>query len=83
MPNGKPGDYPLTDILIHKLTVFGKDADDLIRKIADLSSSSELNSWWQSEIGSSPDRELIMSKGRLRLAELQQRANQSGWETQR
>jgi hypothetical protein len=32
MPNGKPGDHPLTDILVHKLKVYGREADDLIRK---------------------------------------------------
>jgi hypothetical protein len=35
MPNEKPGDHPLTDILVHKLNVYGPEADDLIRKIAE------------------------------------------------
>lgn len=35
MPNGKPDDHPLTDILVHKLNVYGPEADDLIRKIAE------------------------------------------------
>lgn len=33
MPNGKPGDHPLTDILVHGLDVFGPRADALIREI--------------------------------------------------
>jgi hypothetical protein len=33
MPNGKPGDHPVTDITIHHLEVFGQVCDDLIRDI--------------------------------------------------
>ena len=51
MPNGKPGDDPLNDILVHKLDVSGSEADDLIRRIADLCSRRELYEWWNSEIG--------------------------------
>ena len=83
MPNGKPGDHPLTDILVHKLKVYGREADDLIRKIADLSSQGELSDWWQHEIGWSSDRDLVIRKGRLRLDELLRRAEQGGWETKR
>jgi hypothetical protein len=32
--NGKPGDHPLNDILDHHLEVYGPEADDLIRKMA-------------------------------------------------
>ena len=33
MPNGKPGDHPLTDITLHRLTVFGPEIDELVRDI--------------------------------------------------
>jgi hypothetical protein len=33
MPNGKPGDHPITDIVVHKQSVFGAPFDDLIREI--------------------------------------------------
>ena len=36
MPNGKMGDHPLTDILIHGRRVYSERADDLIRKIVEL-----------------------------------------------
>jgi len=36
MPNGRPGDHPLTDVLIHHHRVFGEEIDDLIHQIADL-----------------------------------------------
>lgn len=69
MANGKPGDHPLTDILIHNLTVYGQEGDDLIRNIAELCSRRELDEWWQSEIGWSPERHSIVSKARIRLEE--------------
>jgi hypothetical protein len=81
MPNGKPGDHPLTDILVHKLTVYGHEADDLIRKIAELCSFRELDEWWQHEIGWSPEPHSVVNKARMRLDELLQRAKDHGWET--
>jgi hypothetical protein len=33
MPNGKPGDHPLTDIVVHGMEVFGTPCDELIREI--------------------------------------------------
>ena len=83
MPNGKPGDHPLTDILVHKIKVYGREADEVIREIAKLCSFQELDEWWQREIGWSPERRSIVSKARTRLEELRQRAKQGGWETKR
>jgi hypothetical protein len=42
MPNGKPGDHPLTDILIHKLEVVSPRADALVREIVELGGRDEL-----------------------------------------
>ncbi|MDP3768223.1 MAG: hypothetical protein Q8S13_09420 [Dehalococcoidia bacterium] len=36
MPNGKPGDHPYTDIVIHQLLVYSPSADALVREIATL-----------------------------------------------
>ena len=36
MPNGKPGDHPLTDILIHNRNIYSPEACDLVREIAAL-----------------------------------------------
>jgi hypothetical protein len=36
MPNGKPGDHPLTDILIHDRNIYSPLARDLVREIATL-----------------------------------------------
>jgi len=83
MPNGKRGDHPLTDILIHDLNVYGEEGADLIRKIAKLCSRRELHEWWQREIGFSGDGETVLRKGRKYLDELVERAKQAGWETDR
>ena len=49
MPNGRPGDSPLTDILSHGLTVYGSETDGLIREIRNLSSMQETYDWWSQE----------------------------------
>jgi hypothetical protein len=81
MPNGKAGDHPLTDILVHRLKVYGQEADELIRKIAELCSRRELDEWWEKEIGWSPEHDLVVRKARIRFDELFERAKRSGWET--
>jgi hypothetical protein len=79
--NGKPGDHPLTDLLVHRHEVYGREADELIGKIAALCSRRELDEWWEREIGWSKDAELVLLKARDRYAELLLRAKESGWET--
>jgi len=78
--NGKPGDHPLTDILVHNLDVYGGGADELIRRIAELCSRRELDEWWDREVGWSPDKSLIFAKAKSHLDQLLKRARQSGWE---
>jgi hypothetical protein len=36
MPNGKPGDHPFTDIVVHGQPVYSVRADALVREIARL-----------------------------------------------
>ena len=83
MPNGKPGDHPLTDIFVHKAEVYGREADDLIRKIAALSNRNELDQWWEKEIGWTNDRALVLRKAQTRYAELSRRAREGGSEAQK
>ena len=78
--NGKPGDHPLTDILVHKHQVYGPEADELIRKISALCSSRELDEWWNREIGWSNDAALVLRRAQARYVELVERAKESGWE---
>ena len=83
MPNGKPGDHPLTDILVHKHEVYGQEADELIRQIGRLCSQRELDDWWEREIGWSHPRDpaLALRKARSQYESLVNRARTSGWET--
>lgn len=78
MPNSKPGDHPLTDILVHGREVFGPEADELIRGISDFSSQYELYEWWNTEMKGVTDRDEIERKAQARLDELMQRSSQSG-----
>jgi hypothetical protein len=36
VPNGRPGDHPLSDVLIHHHRVFGDEIDGLTHEIAQL-----------------------------------------------
>ncbi len=47
MPNGKPGDHPLTDIVVHNHEVFGAPVDDLVRELdaQDLWASPIASEW--------------------------------------
>jgi len=80
MPNGTVGDHPLTDILFHKVDVYGHEADETIRKISELCSRRELEEWWDREIAWSSDTDLVLAKSKSRLAELLRRAKESRWE---
>ena len=42
MPNGKPGDHPITDIVTHGLAVYSPRADTLIREIVQLGGEDQL-----------------------------------------
>ena len=71
----------MSDILIHRVRVYGEEADELIRRIAELCSRRELDEWWEREIGWSPERESLVHKAETQLDALRRRAKQSGWET--
>lgn len=74
MPNGKPGDHPYTDIVVHGLDVFGEEIDSTVRRLdgsldeggrdrlAELLWNSDL--WWGNVRGS------LASKRTELLAEL-------------
>lgn len=71
MPNGKPGDHPLTDLFTHNLEVFGTEIDDQLREIRNLSASpAEFNAWFTEQIGWTNDLELIRERTQARLDEL-------------
>ncbi len=42
MPNGKPGDHPLTDIVVHRLRVYSPAVDRLVHDIVELGGREEI-----------------------------------------
>jgi hypothetical protein len=82
MPNGKPGDHPITDILVHHRRVYSETADALVREIAALGGEREIADMLYTEYNeySKPDvpkleRVLTAIRDR-RLRE----AREKGWE---
>ena len=83
MADGKPGDHPLTDILVHKIETFGPEADDYIRGVSDFSSRHELYEWWNREVKGETDPKVVLQKARERYQELMMRSQSSGWGSQK
>jgi hypothetical protein len=79
MPNDRPGDHPLSDILVFGREVYGPETDDLIRGISEFSSKYELYEWWNAEVKGTTDRDEVQRKAQARFEELFQRSNTSGW----
>jgi hypothetical protein len=88
MPNGKPGDHPYTDIVVHGLRVYSATADALVREIATLADEGtrrQLSAMLFQRYNEHerPDvraleRELTQLRDRLR-----RQAAEGGWETGR
>ena len=82
MPNGKPGDHPITDILVHHRRVYSETADALVREIADLGGEREIADMLYTEYNeySKPD----VPKLERVLTEIRDRrlraAREKGWE---
>jgi hypothetical protein len=82
MPNGKIGDHPLTDILIHGRRVYSELADNLVREIAKLGGREEIadmligefNDFGKPDV---PKLERVLTQVRDRL---RQQARERGWE---
>jgi hypothetical protein len=89
MPNGKPGDHPLTDIVVHRLDVFGAAADSLIRQIYELGGAAQLERRFdllsidpRFPIPEQPPLDLAQLESKLRQLrdDLRALAVQRGWE---
>jgi hypothetical protein len=79
MPNGKHGDHPLTDILIHKVSVFSPTIDNLITEIAEfipVYKLREMFNWF-----SPPSLPEFEHQLRDILDKLKEEAKKNGWET--
>ena len=45
--NGKPGDHPITDLMVHRIAVFGEPLDTQLRQLGELMSYDRLCDWFQ------------------------------------
>ena len=86
MPNGKPGDHPYTDIIVHGRRVYSKAIDRLVREVAELSDERgqrelgdmllfEYNEFSKPDL---PKLERVLSERRDLL---RREATERGWET--
>ena len=72
MPNGKPGDHPYTDIVIHGARVYSEKADALVREIHEMGGRDEIADllWQEFNVFENPDvtrLERVLTKIRSRL----------------
>ena len=80
MAAGGPVDHPLTDVINYDIETYGKEVDDLLKKLSSLMSIRELREWWENEIGweCKPETALLKIQDQYFIA--QERAKNSGWE---
>ena len=78
MPNGKPGDHPLTDILVHHIIVFSPTVDHLIREIVSLGGRQDLEARWN--LFSPPPLTVFEAELQTMRNHLRQQAQERGWE---
>ena len=78
MPNGKPGDHPRTDLLIHNIEVYGNKIDDVLRSLLKLMPAYEFDEWfnpyWQAS------KEELLQAASKKLEEKREEASQRGWD---
>jgi len=79
MPNGKPGDHPITDLMIHHISVYGEPLDSQLRQRGDLMSYHRLCDWFEQQHWTTPKEQLepIVAE---KLKELKRDAKDRGWE---
>jgi hypothetical protein len=76
--NGKPGDHPITDIMVHHRSVFGDPLDTQLRQMGELMSYDRLCDWFQPYWSkSAAELQPIVA---AKLQQLRQDAQERGWE---
>lgn len=78
MANGKKGDHPLTDIVVHHLPTFSPTADALIKEIVSLGAQRELEA--QFNLFSPPPLDTFEVQLRDMRDTLKKEAKKRGWE---
>jgi hypothetical protein len=82
MPNGAPGDHPITDILVHGLPVYSPAVDQLIREVVELGGRNRIDLRLFREYSpyGDPDVQRLEIELRDLLEELRRDAEERGWE---
>lgn len=81
MAAGRPGDHPLTDVLSSGLEIYGKEANEFLKKLGELLSKREINDFREQEIGFVCDRKKAHERFLEKVSWAEGRAKQSGWES--
>jgi hypothetical protein len=79
MANGKPGDHPITDVMVHNSVVFGDPWDSEFRGILELLGFERAHDWFNTECWSKEDHAIRLAISKKLIA-LRQEARDRGWE---
>ena len=79
MPNGRPGDHPLTDILNYGYSEFGEPIDGLVKQIAEMPEfqavTEEVASilWEHTPFGRTGEKDVLVKTALMKLEAVKQR----------
>ena len=74
MPNGRPGDHPITDICTHRIEYFSPEIDELIRQCVDRGGTLRVEGlilYDERFLGQDPDLPTLRAELEKILAELE------------
>jgi hypothetical protein len=80
MPNGKPGDHPITDLMIHHLSVYGEPLDTELRQLGELMLYHRLCDWFEQGQYWTTAKEELEPIVAAKLETLKRDAQERGWE---
>jgi hypothetical protein len=80
MPNGNPGDHPITDLMIHHLSVYGEPLDTKLRQLGELMSYHRLCDWFEQRKYWTTAKEELEPIVAVKLKTLKRDAQDRGWE---
>lgn len=80
MPNGKPGDHPITDLMIHHLSVYGEPLDTKLRQLGELMSYDRLCDWFHEQRHWTTPKAQLQPIVAAKLKQLRRDAKDRGWE---
>lgn len=77
--NGKPGDHPITDIIVHGQRVYGEPLDSQLRELGERMSYQRLCDRFQQHWSTPADQ--LQPMVAVELARRRADAKERGWET--